>query len=288
MQTLPHGSVAQFFRAVPSAGRQIVLKQPSIFVSHGAPDLLLSDAPARGFLETLLERLPERPKAILVASAHWETRGIMVSGAKAPETIYDFGGFAKELYEVRYPAPGAPALAAQIVDLLAKNRITAEIDAHRGLDHGAWVPLALMAPAADIPVLQISLQTHLGPAHHLKIGAALNALRTEGVLIIGSGSFTHDLSEIFRNRLPENAPAPNWVSRFAEWFDEALQHGDVERLIGYRASAPFAVKNHPTEEHLLPLFVALGAGGSDRVRRLHKSTTYGVLRMDAYAFGAAS
>jgi len=284
----PHGSEAQLICPVLSADRQFVLTQPSIFVSHGAPDLLLSDAPARGFLETLLDQMPERPKAILVASAHWETRGVKVSGAAAPETIYDFGGFAPELYQVRYPAPGAPALAAHIVDLLANSGIASEIDPLRGLDHGAWVPLALMAPAADIPVLQISLQTHLGPAHHVKIGAALNALRTQGVLIIGSGSFTHDLSEISRNRFPENAPTPDWVSRFADLFDEALQHGDVERLIGYRASAPFAVKNHPTEEHLLPLFIALGAGGSDRATRLHKSATYGVLRMDAYAFGAAS
>jgi 4,5-DOPA dioxygenase extradiol len=281
------GGEAQLIRAIASEDRPFVLKQPSIFVSHGAPDLLFSDAPARAFLETLLDKLPERPKAILVASAHWETRGIMVSGAKAPETIHDFRGFAKELYEVRYPAPGAPALAAQIVDLFAKSDTAAEIDPLRGLDHGAWVPLALMAPSADIPVLQISLQTPLGPAHHVKIGAALSVLRTEGVLIIGSGSFTHDLSEIFRNRFPENAPVPDWVSRFADWFDEVLQHGDVERLISYRASAPFAVRNHPTEEHLLPLFVALGAGGLDRATRLHKSATYGVLRMDAYAFGAA-
>ncbi len=262
------------------------LKLPSIFVSHGAPDLLLSDAPARGFLETLLDRLPERPKAIVVASAHWEMSGVKVSGAKAPETIYDFGGFAPELYQVRYPAPGAPALAERIVDLLSKAGIPADIDPNRGLDHGAWVPLALMAPAADIPVLQISLQTHLGPAHHLKIGAALSALRDEGVLIIGSGSFTHDLSEFLRYRNAMHAPEPDWVARFADWFDEALQHGDVERLIGYRASAPFALKNHPTEEHLLPLFVALGAGGGARAAHLHKSTTYGVLRMDAYAFGA--
>jgi 4,5-DOPA dioxygenase extradiol len=193
--------------------------QPSLFLSHGAPDLALSDAPARAFLEGFFDQWPERPKAILVASAHWETRGVMISGTAKPETIHDFGGFAPELYKMRYPAPGAPALAERIAALLAAQGIAAAIDPDRGLDHGAWVPLALMAPAADIPVLQLSLQTHLGPAHHWKLGKALQALRNEGVLIVGSGSFTHDLSAFFRAR-----PALNVSGGFRPRRPKAAAH----------------------------------------------------------------
>ncbi len=262
------------------------MRLPSLFISHGAPDLLLSDAPARVFLERLIDDLAVRPRAIVVASAHWETPGVEVSGAPWPATIHDFAGFPQDLYAVRYPAPGAPALAVRIAGLLQQAGMTCEIRRERGLDHGAWVPLALMAPSADIPVLQVSLQTHQGPGHHLRLGAALAPLRGDGVLIIGSGSLTHDLSSFFTHRFAPDAPAPDWVQAFADWVDAALRDGDAAQLADYRRRAPFAARNHPTEEHLAPLFVALGAAG-DRppIRRLHTSTTYGVLRMDAYAFG---
>jgi 4,5-DOPA dioxygenase extradiol len=257
---------------------------PSIFLSHGAPTLPLTDTPARAFLSRLGRSLG-RPKAILVISAHWESDGPEVSAVARNETIHDFHGFPRELYEISYPAPGAPSLAAGIADLLRAADLGCRIDNCRGLDHGAWVPLMLMYPAADIPVLQLSIQPHLGPAHHLRLGRAIAKLRDAGLLVIGSGSLTHDLSE-FRGQDP-NAPTSGWVDGFADWIGDALAASRIDDLLSYRRLAPFAAKNHPSEEHLLPLFVALGAAGEDwHAERLHASTTYGILRMDVVAFAA--
>jgi 4,5-DOPA dioxygenase extradiol len=258
------------------------MTMPSLFLSHGAPTLPLTDTPARAFLQQLGATL-ERPKAILVISAHWETAAPTVSAVDRNETIHDFGGFPRALYDMRYPAPGSPPVAARVADLLRASGLDCEIDRRRGLDHGAWVPLRLMYPQADIPVLQLSVQPHLGPAHHLRVGRALAPLRQDRVLIIGSGSFTHDLSE-FRGHGP-NDPAPEWVNGFADWFHAALTANETDALLDYRRRAPFATKNHPTEEHLLPLYAALGAAGEDaQAERLHASATYSVLRMDVYAF----
>lgn len=260
------------------------MTMPSLFLSHGAPTLPLTDTPARAFLTQLGHALPPA-QAILVISAHWETTVPTVSAVDRNETIHDFAGFPRELYEMRYAAPGAPAVAARVADLLRAAGLDCKTDRSRGLDHGAWVPLLLMYPQADIPVLQLSVQPNLGPAHHLRLGRALAPLRQEGVLIVGSGSFTHDLSE-FRGHGP-NDPAPAWVNNFADWVHAALTSGQTEQLLDYRRQAPFAAKNHPTEEHLLPLYVALGAAGeSAQVERLHASATYSVLRMDVYAFRA--
>jgi 4,5-DOPA dioxygenase extradiol len=255
---------------------------PSLFLSHGAPTLPLTDTPARAFLKQLAGTL-ERPKAILVVSAHWETAQPTVNAVDWNETIHDFYGFPRPLYDMRYPAPGAPQLAARVAERLAEASLACAIDRRRGLDHGAWVPLLLMYPQADIPVLQLSVQPTMGPAHHLRVGRALAALRQDGVLIVGSGSFTHDLSE-FRGHDPNDA-APAWVNQFADWFHAALSERRTGDLLAYRAQAPFAAKNHPTEEHLLPLYVALGAAGENAsAERLHASATYSVLRMDVYAF----
>ena len=260
------------------------LNFPSLFLSHGAPTLPLTDTPARSFLSQLGGMLA-RPKAILVISAHWETSVPTINAVDRNETIHDFGGFPRPLYELRYPAAGSPTIAARVSDLLSGSGIDSRIDPSRGLDHGAWVPLLLMYPQADVPVLQLSVQPHLGPGHHLRIGRALAPLRQEGVLIIGSGSLTHDLSE-FRGHGP-NDPAPDWVNAFADWFHSALTTGRTDDLLDYRRQAPFAVKNHPSEEHLLPLYAALGAAGeSTRAERLHASATYSILRMDVYAFRA--
>jgi len=257
---------------------------PSLFLSHGAPTLPLTDTPARAFLSELGDRLPA-PKAILVVSAHWETTVPTVSAVERNDTIHDFYGFPRQLYGLRYPAPGAPSVAACVADLLREAGLDCKTDRSRGLDHGAWVPLLLMYPQADIPVLQLSVQPHLGPRHHLLMGRALAALRQEGVLVTGSGSLTHDLSE-FRGHGP-NDPAPDWVNAFADWFQSRLAAGETDDLIDYRRQAPFAVKNHPSEEHLLPLYVALGAAGENpHAERLHVSSTYSILRMDVYAFGA--
>ena len=258
---------------------------PSLFLSHGAPTLPLTDTPARAFLSGLGGALT-LPKAILMVSAHWETAVPTISAGERNETIHDFRGFPRALYEMRYNAPGSPAVAARVADLLRMAGIDCNIDRSRGLDHGAWVPLLLMYPHADIPVLQLSIQPHLGPEHHLDVGRALAALRLEGVLVIGSGSFTHDLSE-FRGH-DVNDPAPDWVNSFADWFHGELTGDHIDNLLDYRRQAPFATKNHPTEEHLLPLYTALGvAGKKAEAERLHASATYSVLRMDVYAFHAA-
>jgi 4,5-DOPA dioxygenase extradiol len=247
---------------------------PSVFVSHGAPTLPLEDVPARAFLEGLETRIG-RPKAILVVSAHWETAKPEVNAPAVNDTIHDFHGFPKPLYALRYPAPGSAALAARVAELTG-----AAIEPERGLDHGAWVPLMLAWPAADIPVAQLSLQSEAGPRHHLDLGRRLAPLRQEGVLVLGSGSFTHNLRELAWAGGAGAEPA--WVTRFSDWVDRAIVEGRVDNLVDYRKLAPDAARNHPTEEHFLPLFVALGAGG--RPERLHSSATMGALRMDAYAF----
>jgi 4,5-DOPA dioxygenase extradiol len=255
---------------------------PSLFLSHGAPTLPLTDTPARSFLSQLGRDLP-RPSTILVISAHWETDRPTVNAVAWNETIHDFYGFPRALYDLRYPAPGSPPLAETIATSLRQVGFACDMDGKRGLDHGAWVPLSLIYPAGDIPVLQLSVQPHLGPEHHLRLGRALAPLPAQGVLIIGSGSFTHDLSE-FRGHAA-NDPAPAWVNDFADWFDAAVTENRTADLLNYRKLAPYAAKNHPTEEHLLPLYAALGVGGTaTRSERLHASTTYGVLRMDIYAF----
>jgi 4,5-DOPA dioxygenase extradiol len=254
---------------------------PTLFLSHGAPDLVLSETPARDFLSTLASRF-ERPESILIISAHWETAGTAVTACKVNDTIHDFRGFPAALYTMRYPAPGSPALAERAAGALRQSGFRVTLDKQRGLDHGAWVPLLLAYPAADIPTVQLSVQPHLGPAHQLALGQALAPLREEGVLIIGSGSFTHNLSEFFHGHSERE---PGWVTAFADWFGQALLENRRDDLLRYRELAPFAEKNHPTEEHLLPLYVALGAAGEDaQAQRLHHSTDRAVLRLDAYAF----
>jgi len=262
------------------------MRQPSIFLSHGSPMLPLLRAPASAFLAGFgpwVEARHGRPKAILVASAHWETAVPMVNAVAVNETIHDFYGFPAPLYQLHYDAPGDPALAERVTDLLAAAGLPSRIDRGRGLDHGAWCPLILAWPEADIPVLQVSVQTQLGPAHHLQLGQALRPLRDEGVLLIGSGSWTHDLRR-FRGQ-PLEAPETPDVTAFSDWMDQAVRGGRRAELLAYRREAPHAEAQHPTEEHLLPLFVALGAGGDAiRAERIHASSTHGILRMDAYAF----
>lgn len=253
-----------------------------IYLSHGSPMLALERDPARDFLSGLADLLP-RPRAILVASAHWGTPSPRLNAVEVNETIHDFYGFPPALFAMRYPAPGAPDVAERAAGLLAAAGFTPGIDRGRGLDHGAWSPLILAWPDADIPVLELSLQTHLGPAHHHALGRALAPLADEDVLILGSGSFSHNLSQL--RRMPGQAE-PGWVTEFSDWMHGALVEHRVDDLLAYRSRAPYAVENHPTDEHLLPLYVALGAGGERPVvERLYTGSTYGVLRMDAYRFG---
>lgn len=257
-------------------------KLPTLFLSHGSPMLALLDSPARRFLLGLGKTLP-RPEAIVVVSAHWESmRAAAVSFAAEPATIHDFGGFPPALYEIDYPAKGAPELAARVASLLEQAGLPVHSQ-DRGLDHGAWVPLSLMYPQADIPVIQISLVHGATPADHYRIGLALTALREQGVLVIGSGSLTHNLQECWGK--PLDASVPPWVSDFTQWMADKLDGKQRDALCAYRQQAPFATRNHPSEEHLLPLFVAMGAAGTDATaQRLHASYEYGVLAMDAYAF----
>ncbi|MGA0025374.1 MAG: dioxygenase [Burkholderiales bacterium] len=255
---------------------------PALFVSHGAPTLALEPGPTRGFLAQLGAELP-RPRAILMVSAHWETATPAVSTAPQPETIHDFYGFPKELYRMRYPAPGAAEPAQQALRLLSAAGIEGIAAPGRGLDHGAWVPLMLMYPDANIPVAQIAVQTRLGPAHHFRLGEALRPLRDAGVLIIGSGSVTHNLRELGSHDYA--APPPDWVSTFNDWLAGSLKSGDVASLLDYRSVAPHAARNHPTEDHLLPLFSAHGAGTPGiHPQRIHAGYTYGVIGMDAWRF----
>jgi 4,5-DOPA dioxygenase extradiol len=258
---------------------------PALFLSHGAPTLPLEDVPGRHFLSGLADLLPERPKAILIVSAHWETARPAVNVVETNDTIHDFYGFPAQLYEIRYPAPGSRDLAQRVAGLLAEGGLTTDADPVRGLDHGAWVPLQLIYPNADIPVVQLSVQSHLGPEYHLKLGRLLQPLRAESILVIGSGSFTHDLSSFREYRDAIAAPQPDWVASFADWMTQKLEAGRADELIAYRSRAPNAARNHPTEEHLLPLFVAMGAGGEAPARHLHASATYAILRMDVFSFG---
>ena len=257
-------------------------RQPAIFVSHGSPTLPLERNAATDFLRQLGPSLG-RPESILVVSAHWDTARPAVSSAAKPETIYDFYGFPPELYRLRYPAPGAPKLAERAASLLKKSGLRTDIDPARGLDHGAWTSLMLMYPAADIPVTQLSIQSRLGPGHHVRLGDALRPLRDEGVLIFASGGATHNLRELSYQR---GNPVPQpWVVEFNEWLADALLARRKADLVGYREKAPHAVRNHPTDEHLIPLFVALGAGSPDAApQRLHSSIESGVISMDAYRF----
>ena len=254
---------------------------PTLYISHGSPMLVLETSEARDFLAAYGRELG-RPRAILVASAHFETETPALSADAQPSMIYDFGGFPQALYDVVYAAPGDPQLASRAADLLTESGMPARLAAGRGFDHGTWIPLKLLYPDADIPVVQISIQPRAGAAHHIAMGRALAPLREDGVLIIGSGSLTHNLSELGQ---VNSAAAPDWVRRFADWVSEKVSAGSIEDIARYRDRAPLARENHPTEEHFLPLPFALGAAGEGaRGERLHTSLQYGVLMMDVYAF----
>ena len=258
----------------------MTLSMPSLFISHGSPMLALEDAPTTLFLRGLSAQFP-KPSAIVVASAHWETDEPMVTGSTHPETIHDFSGFPKALYALRYPTPGDPVLAERMRALLTKVGFNASIDAKRGLDHGAWNPLMLMYPNADIPVVELSVQPHRGAHWHYQIGQALLPLKEKNILIIGTGNLTHNLREAFRG----HQQTPAWVSEFAKWVEERVRQGDIESLLDWEHLAPYPKNNHPTPEHFLPFFVALGAANTPlQAKHLHEDTAMGVLAMDAYAF----
>lgn len=257
-----------------------MLRAPSLFVSHGSPMFALEPGQLGPNLSRIGAHLRD-VRAIVVVSPHWSTRGVRVTAASTLDTIHDFGGFPAPLYALQYPAHGEPALAGRIVEQLNAAGFDAAPDASRGLDHGAWVPLRYLRPEADVPVLQVSLPHGLDTAGALRLGEALKPLRDEGVLVVGSGSLTHNLYE-FRRHIAD----PDYAQRFADWVADAVARGDVEALVRYRDRAPHAARAHPTEEHYLPLLVALGASdaGDDR-ERIEGGMTYGVLSMDSFGFG---
>ena len=257
---------------------------PCLFVSHGSPMLAIDGSAAQHFLKSLAQKIVSRPRDTLVVSAHWESAIPAVSLARRPQTIHDFGGFPKELFELRYPAPGAPKLAERTAGLLESAGFEVMREKSRGLDHGAWIPPKLIFPEAGIPVTQLAIQPELGPKHHVRIGKALRPLRDQGTLILATGAITHNLQAFFQGGFGRDADTPDWVDEFAEWVANAIADGRLDDLVDCRELAPSAVRNHPTQEHLLPLFVACGAA-SDPLQgeRLHRSAAYGVLAMDVYA-----
>ena len=253
---------------------------PSLYISHGSPMLALEPGASGPALARLAATLP-KPKAIVMVSAHWESSELLVSGNPQPETWHDFGGFPQALFAVQYPAPGNPQLAAEVVELLKADSLPARIDSQRPFDHGVWVPLSLMYPQADIPVVQVSLPTRAGPALQTRVGHALASLREQGVLLIGSGSITHNLRELDWHAGPESVEP--WAKAFRDWMIEKLEANDEAALLDYRQQAPNAVRNHPSDEHLLPLYFARAAGGEFSVA--HQGFTMGALGMDIYRFG---
>lgn len=259
-------------------------RMPSLFVSHGSPMTALLDTPAHRWFRTFAAHLP-RPRAILIASAHFEARAPVFTADAKPEMIYDFGGFPRPLYEIVYPAPGDPELAAHASQLVAQAGFRTGLVHERGFDHGAWTPLTLMYPTADIPVVQVSVQHDEGPAHHIALGRALAPLRDQGVLVMGSGSLTHNLWELSRRRGDVAAEPLEWVVAFTEWVAARVEAGDIGAITHYRELAPFAKENHPRDEHFLPLPFAMGAGGeAAKGKRVHASYDYGLLAMDAFLF----
>jgi 4,5-DOPA dioxygenase extradiol len=228
-------------------------KMPALYIGHGAP-LLLDDPIWSSEIAAITKKF-EKPKAILIVSAHWESAPISISSATAgTPLVYDFGGFAQKFYEMTYETPDATALAARIAAMMPDNEPLHE--SRRGLDHGAWVPLKIMYPDADIPVLQMSMPTS-DPGKLIQIGKRLQPLRDEGVLIIGSGFMTHGLP--FLRDFSINAAVPGWSSDFDQWAADALARGDVDALASYKDLAPAVQYAHPTVEHFTPLFVTLGA-----------------------------
>lgn len=264
---------------------------PALFLSHGSPMLALDKSPAHHFLRAFAKNLP-RPRGIIIQSAHYETEKLVVSAphhaGEVPETLYDFGGFDPALRQITYPAPGAPDLADDIVRRFADKGIPSIRDFQRGYDHGVWVPLSLLYPDADIPIVQVSLVHGADAEENYAIGQALAGLREQGYLLIGSGALTHNLREVFSMMQSGATQEPEWVSAFADWFAETLTGSTPKEILNWQA-APFGRMNHPTPEHILPAMTMLGAtleqSQSFCVDRVHESIEYGALRMDAFALG---
>jgi len=252
---------------------------PTFFVSHGSPMLALDPGATGVFWEELGKSLP-RPDAVLCVSAHWMTNVPALSRAERPETIHDFYGFPEPLYQLSYHPPGAPALADRAAELLQKAEMSPAIDPARGLDHGAWCPLRSIYPKANVPVTQLAIQPRRDAAWHFKLGQALAPLRRENILILASGGAVHNLRDLAR----AGGGTPDWAKRFDDWLATAVEAGDTEALLDWER-APEARRAHPSEDHFLPIFVAMGAAGRGaRGRRVHDGFSLGSLSLAAFRF----
>ncbi|NIY77781.1 dioxygenase [Thalassospira sp. HF15] len=248
-----------------------------IFISHGSPMLVARQStPAFHFFVDELSKITDGVRAIVMVSAHWQTANPTISTAAKQETIHDFYGFPQPLYDLHYDVKGAPDLAREIAE-----EIGLETDAARGLDHGAWMPMYLARPNADIPVFQLSMLGHGGPKEHFELGKKLRKLGEKGILVIASGAMTHNLRALDRNE----GPIDPWAVEFTDWMLAKIEAGDIDALLNYRDTAPAAKMAHPEDDHLMPLYVALGAA-SERFspKLLHNSYEFGNLAMTALRF----
>jgi 4,5-DOPA dioxygenase extradiol len=256
---------------------------PALFVPHGAPTFALRPGAAGAAIAAQAQALP-LPRAIVIVSAHWDTALPTVGFAERPETIHDFWGFPEELYAIRYPATGCREAAEEVVAALKTAGLAVTTDAGRGLDHGAWVPLRLMFPDAEVPVIPLSLQSQGGAEQAYRLGQALAPLAAKGFLVIASGNVTHNLRD-YQLAAGSGGRTPAYVRAFSDWLAARLAARDTAALLDYRRQAPGGVQAHPSDEHLLPLFVALGAAGENaRAHRFHAGIDDYVIAMDAYAF----
>ena len=257
-------------------------KAPSYFISHGAPNFAIEKDELSEHLNSLGKSL-YNVKAVLVISPHWQTKHLEVMSTSQPSTIHDFYGFPAELYSLSYPASGNPTLAKKVIQLLAEQGIEAFENSTQGYDHGAWVPLIHLLPDHQLPAVQISLPTNFTPQAALSLGRTLAPLRDEGVMIIGSGGLTHNLGEL----QPKNSKPESYIEEFSTWMNERIKSKDLEQLVNYRTLAPNGKRAHPTEEHLLPLFVALGAIDNIEEPVIVKNQIYyGILSTQSYFWGA--
>ncbi|KAL5755382.1 hypothetical protein ACOSP7_023602 [Xanthoceras sorbifolium] len=260
----------------------------TFYISHGSPTLSIDDSlPARHFLKAWNEKVfGERPNSILVISGHWETHVPTVNVVDRNDTIHDFYGFPNQMYQLKYPAPGAPELAKRVKELLLGSGFKrVDEDRKRGLDHGAWIPLMLMYPEANIPVCQLSIQLDKDGTHHYNMGKALAPLKEEGVLIIGSGSATHNLRALSGS----GNSISQWALEFDTWLKDALIEGRHEDVNHYEEKAPHAKRAHPWPDHFYPLHVAMGAAGENaKAELIHHSWSYGALSYASYRFKSGS
>ena len=259
------------------------MKVPVGFTAHGSPMNALGGTPFADALERWAPALLAGARALLVVSAHWETRGVALTGAAAPDTIHDFGGFPEPLYRLRYPAPGHPGLAVEAVELLAGAGVEARVDPERGIDHGAWSPLRFLRPSADRPVVQLSLDRTRSLAELIDVGRALHPLRERGVLVLGSGNVVHNLRTAdFADR---DAPVEGWARDFDAWVKARLLDWDLPMLAAPE-DGPSGRVAHPTREHYTPLLVAAGAAGpGSRVSFPWEGFEHGTISMRCVQFG---